>query len=371
MLDRYVKRIDRYVITEVLAPFVGSLAFLVFVFLMFQVLRLAELFIVHGMPASLMLRMVVLMTLSFMPLALPVSFLLAVLLAFGRLSAESELVAMKACGIGIWRMTAPAAALAGAVVLVSLALNLEWVPWSENALKSSLTRMSNTEAVGAIRPGMFNKGFYDLLIYADEVDPKTSRLKNVFIFDEREPKTPFTVVAANGALLPVETPSEFGAAVVLELHHGNIHQATPETSTYQKINFEKYSLYLEIEEGKDTSEVKPKRLPIGKLFEGIAAYKPGSSRRLRLEAEVWRRFSLAITPFLFVFLGIGFGTVRTRSTRASAILVTLAVIVVYWALSAYTTSWAYSAKLPPWSTLVGPNLFVTILAVFGFKKATW
>ncbi|MCC7441333.1 MAG: LPS export ABC transporter permease LptF [Bdellovibrionales bacterium] len=370
-LARIGKKVDHYLLVEVMNPFLGALLFLLFVFLMFQVLRLAEMFIVHGMPFSLLGRMVALLTLSFLPMALPVAFLLAVLLAFARLSADSELVAMKACGISIWRMTAPVLGISAGVVALSLALNLGWVPWAENELKSTLTRLSNTEAVGAIKPGTFNKGFYDLLIYADEVDPKTGHLKNVFIFDEREPKTPFTVVAANGGVRPVETPSEFGAAVVLELKRGNIHQTSEESETYQKINFSKYSLYLEIEEGEDDSKVKPRRLPMARLLEGIADphMKPRKKRRYR--TELWRRFSIALSPFVFVFLGIGFGTVRTRSARASAVLVTFVVVLLFWTLLAYATTKGFSGKLPPAAVLWLPNLAVTILAIFGFKKATW
>ena len=92
------KKIDLYVVTEVIGPFFGWLVFFIFIFLMFQALRLAEFFIVHGVSAWTLGKMTMLLSLSFLPVALPVSFLIAVLTAFGRLSSDSELVAMKANG---------------------------------------------------------------------------------------------------------------------------------------------------------------------------------------------------------------------------------------------------------------------------------
>src|SRR4051794_4150936 len=96
-------RIDRYVLTEVMGPFLGGNIFFVFILLMFQALRLADFFIVHGIPAATLGQMTLLMSLSFIPTTLPAAFLIAVLVGFGRLSADSELVAMKANGLSILR----------------------------------------------------------------------------------------------------------------------------------------------------------------------------------------------------------------------------------------------------------------------------
>src|SRR4051794_35482679 len=100
-------RIDRYLLAEVIGPFFGGIVFFVFLSLMFQALRLTEFFIVHGVPGGTLSKMALLMSLSFLPTALPIAFLIAVLVAFGRLSADSELVALKANGLSVHRMARP------------------------------------------------------------------------------------------------------------------------------------------------------------------------------------------------------------------------------------------------------------------------
>src|SRR5438132_1127911 len=136
-------KIDLYVLTEVLGPFLGGVIFFSFIFLMFQALRLADFFIIHGVPAMILGKMAALMVLSFMPISLPIAFLIGILVGFGRLSADSELVAMKANGIRVYRLATPTLILASVVVVLSLGLNLTWVPWGDRLFKSTLIRVSN------------------------------------------------------------------------------------------------------------------------------------------------------------------------------------------------------------------------------------
>lgn len=81
-----IKKIDKYIFKEVMSPFFGGIIFFTFVFLMFQVLRLAEFLIVHSVPSGQLLKLVFSLIVNFMPLGLPVAFLVGVLVAFARFS---------------------------------------------------------------------------------------------------------------------------------------------------------------------------------------------------------------------------------------------------------------------------------------------
>ena len=85
--------------------------FFIFIFLMFQALRLAEFFILHGASGMQLGKMTALMIITFTPISLPVAFLISVLVGFGRLSSDSELVAMKANGFSLVRLAVPVAVL--------------------------------------------------------------------------------------------------------------------------------------------------------------------------------------------------------------------------------------------------------------------
>ncbi len=364
-------RIDYYLLTEVLGPLTGGTIFFVFVFMMFQALRLAEFFIIHGIAAGILAKMATLLALSFVPTALPVAFLIAMLVAFGRLSSDSELVAMKASGLSLLRLSIPPMFAALLVVVLSIGLNLEWAPWGEKEFKSTLIKVSNTKVVSSIKQGTFNSGFFDLLIFADKVDPKTNRLERVFIYDEREAKNPLTVVAAWGELVQVKTGTELGAAAMLKLHDGSIHHNNPAESNYQKIDFGDYNLYLKVEEGAGNSTMKPRLYTQSELKHRITQIPFESGESLELRGEYWRRYAVALSPFFFVFLGIGFGTVRTRAVRAGAVLISFVVLLVYWGAQTMSAVLMQRGIVPPYVAMELPNLIIAVIGGIAFKRAAW
>lgn len=364
-------RVDFYILSELLGPFFGGIVFFTFIFLMFQALRLAEVFIVHGVSGPILLRMSALLALQFLPAALPVSFLISVLMAFGRLSADSELVALKASGFSLWRLSVPVWFLSLGVGGLSLALNTEWVPWAGRESLGLTIRVSNTKVVSSIKEGTFTSGFFDLLIFADKVDVKTNRLKHVFIYDERESKNPLTVVARSGEIVPVKVASELGAAAMLKLYDGSIHRNDIETGSYQKIDFGEYRLYLKIDEGSSNGSWKPTMIPQPELVKLMGRTDTQTTEGRELRGEYWRRYSVALSPLLFVFLGIGFGTIRTRAVRAGAALVAFLTLLLYWVIQTYALMAIFKGTLNPFVAMQLPNLAVLLAAVFSFRRALW
>ncbi len=364
-------RLDLYVLGEVLGPFLGGVIFFIFIFLMFQALRLAEFFILHGASSAQLGKLTALMILTFLPLALPVAFLIAVLVGFGRLSADSELVAMKAHGFSLIRLSVPVLALASTVVILSLFLNLEWVPWAERNFKNTLIKVGNTKVVSSIKEGTFTSNFFDLLIFAEKVDMQTNRLKRVFIYDDRNPKDPNTVVAEYGEIVNVKADSELGAAAVLKLYNGSIHRNDSAQGSYQKIDFGEYNLYLKVNEGALTSVLKPQMIPYHELMQKISTLSTKDYVGRELRGELWRRVSVAFSPLIFVFLGIGFGTVRTRSVRAGAALVAFVSLFAYYVIQTAATIAVQRDLLAPWFAMELSNILVAILAVFSFRRAMW
>lgn len=364
-------KFDRYILAEVVLPFFGGLVFLSFVFLMFQALRLAEFFIVHGVSLALLGEISSLMLLSFLPYSVSIAFLIAVLSAFGRLSADSELVAMKANGVSVWRMAAPGLVVGTVVSIISLGLNMNWVPWAEHRYRELIVKIGNTKATSSIKEGTFTTGFFDLLIFTDKLDRATNKMQRVFIYDEREPKNPVTVIAQEGQIQQVLTGADLAAAIQLKLYSGNIHRSSLRENIYSKIDFDEYKLYLTVPEGSGGLSFRPRIVPQPDLLRRIAENDPNQPMGRELRTEFWRRYTTSIMPLIFVFLGIGFGTVRTRAVRASAALVGLLVVLLYWSMQAVFTSAGYDGWLPPFVAMLFPNLIVGVLAVFGFRSAMW
>ncbi len=366
-----IKKLHTYIFKEVLTPFLGGIGFFAFVFLLFQMLRLAEELIVNNAPFGLVMKLLWTLILNFLPLGLPLAFLLGVLFAFSRLSGDSEIVAMKAGGMSLASISKPVFGLAILVSMVSLLLNLNWSPWSEVAMRQTLMKIGNRKFVSSINEGTFSSGFFNLIMFTERVNHRIGKMEKVFIFDERDEKHPLTVVAKTGEVIRVQSNEDDLGGVVLQLQDGSIHQSDILNNNYNLANFATYQIYFEIPDAKGNFGYRPKMLKIGDLQNKRNNPNISAAERRELDTDFWRRITVAMAPLLFVFLGMGFGTVRTRGARSSVLLVAFITMALYWQVQVSAIWLGDSGALPPWLALQIPNLLVFLVGGFMYKRANW
>jgi lipopolysaccharide export system permease protein len=359
-----------YLLKEAGAPFLGGMVFFVFIFLMFQIVRLAEFFISHGVGLLVLGKLTVYISAAFMPVILPVSFLIAVLVAFGRLSADSEVVAMKASGISIVQMYFPIALFSFVVALMIFYLTNFFIPWGNYQFKRTLVRIGATKVVSNIKEGTFTEGFFDLLVYVNKTESSSNRLSGVFIYDERDRKNPYVIMSKSGVVIPVKTEEEFGGANILKLYDGAIYRVNLEEESYEKIDFKEYKTLLKIEEAATNDITYPKTLSSPRLWHKMQELK-GQKEGLEYVIEYWKRVSLSLTPLIFGALGIGLGIVKNRSVKSYAFLVAVVVVVVYWALHVFGQSLSEKEILNPAFSMQLPNLVLLPFAFWSLKKSAW
>ena len=119
----------RYILFEVLGPFIVGLVILSFVLLMFQLLKLTELIVSYGVAVGDIGLLLLYIFPPFFTFTIPMSFLLAVLLAVSRLSSDSEITALKAGGVGLKQLYPPIFVLSLAMVALTAFLALYADPW--------------------------------------------------------------------------------------------------------------------------------------------------------------------------------------------------------------------------------------------------
>ena len=112
-------------------------------------------------------------------------------------------------------------------------------------------------------------------------------------------------------------------------------------------------------------------LKIGELQNKRNQPNISALEKRELDTDFWRRLTVAMAPLFFVFLGIGFGTVRTRGTRSSVLLVAFITMALYWQVQVSAIWLGDHGTLPPWLALQIPNLLVFLVGGFMFKRATW
>lgn len=333
----------RYIFFETLPAFLMGVIIFVGIILMMQALRLTDLVISHGVSLNTIGELMLYLAISVLPVILPMSLLFSVLLTYSRLSNDSEIVAFKSLGLSMGHLAVPAVVLSLAATLMSAQTAFYLGPWGNRRFEVLVHEVGRQKVGAALRDGVFAEGFFDMVIYANKVDSKAGLLNNVFIYDERDPKSPVTIIAKEGHLLQ-ENKRE-GSAAKLELNRGNIHRT--HENTYTKVDFDKFT--IELFNPNDMSEraKSPQSMTLDELRHELKKPDLDNVLRAKLEIEFQRRFSLSGACLIFALLGVGLGTVTNRrSSRGGGFVMCLVVLVSYWVLYMSAESLARNSWVP-------------------------
>lgn len=215
-----------------------GLAVFTSILLIVRILKLVELVVNRGVPVGQILLLFSYILPAFLEVTVPMALLLAILVAFGRLSSDSELVALRAAGVSLYRLLAPVAGFAVIIAILTLGLSLYARPWGNSLLRTGLYDIIRTRAVAGIKPRIFNDEFSGLVIYVDRIEPATDDLEGILISDTREPSLHNTVYAETGRLVPNENHH----TLTLRMEHGGIYSAGSQGHDYQDTRFTTYDL---------------------------------------------------------------------------------------------------------------------------------
>ncbi len=159
------KIINLYIFKEILTFFFLGLSIFTFVLLIGNILKLMEMIVSKGIGLSDVARLFLYMLPYILVFTIPMALLLALLLTFGKLSSESELIAFKASGLSLYQLAVPAGVLAVVTLLLTAFLSLFALPWGNISFKRELFHLVQTRAEAGIKEGVFNDDFAGLILY--------------------------------------------------------------------------------------------------------------------------------------------------------------------------------------------------------------
>lgn len=360
---RIHRKATQYIFFEMIPGLLIGLTIFIFIMLLFQALRLTEFVLVHGVSLGTLAEMIGYMAISFLPALLPMALLFAVLMTYGRLSQDSEIVALKASGLSMWAIMTPAIILSLVMSLFSAQITFHLAPWGNRQFEVLFSRLLQTKTSISLREGTFSEGFFDLVVYANEVDSKSGRVKKVFIYDERRSDAPLTIVAREGEILQQGALKNI---FLLRLEEGNIHR---KTESHTKINFETFDLKL-IDPVKEELKAKsPPSMSIEEIQEKRKNSDLSPKEARSLTTEFHKRWAIAVVCLIFGVLGVGLGTTTNRrQQKSNGLILSLGVVVVYWILYLSSEGLARSGSMPPAIAMWIPNLFFSGFSVWILKR---
>ncbi|RME16136.1 MAG: LPS export ABC transporter permease LptF [Bdellovibrio sp.] len=355
----------KYIFFELIPPFLMGIGIFIFIILMFQSFRLMEYILIHGAGFKMILQILFYMSISFLPFVLPMSLLFSILITYGRMNNDSEIIAFRSIGLSFPSIIAPAFTLALITTFLSLQVSFQLAPWGNRQSEVLIHKLAALKPGTTIKSGVFSEGFFNLVVYTNKVDSRTGWLKDVFIYDERNPQNPMAIVAPRGKLVTKDEPPIYKA--FLRLYNGNIHR--PQKNIYTKIDFETYDIFLE-----DAIRIGEKQktllsLTIQDLYQKLKNPSLPENEKRLFAIEYHRRWALSFACLIFALMGASLGSVANkRSGKSSGFVLSIGVVVLYWSLYMIFEGLGKSGWLPvslsAWST----NILLGTYSFYTFKK---
>ncbi len=359
--------LTKYVGNEVLWSFVSGTTIFLCILLMFQAIRLSEFIVIHQVAIQDVARISLYLMLSFMPIAIPIAFLFSVLMGISRANSEGEILALQVNGISLAQIYSPLFMFSIVVTGLCLYTALWTVPQGNRSFELMISKLRNERVMSALKPGVFMEGFYGLVVFAEHIVPVKNEMKRVFIYDEREEKHPIFISAQSGLL---RNPSDKGV-LTLRLSNGTIHLDHRQAGGVQQlIDFKVYDINLDI--GGDSGEgwigYSPPSYTYPQLKQRLHETLHDIPIHRSLLVEFHRRFALSFSCIVFSALGFAIATLSTRGIRSTAVILCLAVALVYWLAYVSANALAMSGLVPVWLGIWSPNFLFTLVAWYCYKR---
>lgn len=354
--------LDRYLLRELAIPFSLGLAVFTSILLIARILKLVEMVVNRGVPFLRVLELFSYILPAFLEVTIPMALLLAVLIAFGRLSSDSEIIALQASGVGLSRLAVPVAWFSIFIALLTLFVSITVRPWGNSRLRSGLFEIVKARPSAGIRAKVFNDDFKNLVIYVEDIDG--DNLRGIVLSDRRTGSERNTIFARSGIVVS----SEENATLTLRLIDGSIYTTGKEKKGYQDTRFTTYDLNLNVENVLSNDDKKRERdvseLNFAELRATIrdkeAAGEPAWPERV----ELHRKFAISFACLVFSALALPLGIRPTRAVHSWGFSVSLALIFIYYVLLTLGQSLGERGALPPFLAIWIPNLLLSPFAVY-------
>lgn len=328
--------IDRLILQELIGPFVfGVLLFTTLFFAGGSLFQLTE-YVVRGASLWTVGRMVVLSLPQIMVKTFPMAMLLSSLLSFGRLSSESEVVALYAAGYSLWRIVMPVLAMGAVVSVVAMGFNEMVVPpataemWR---LRTAVLRQIG-ERAQPVTQTVMREGKVETVITAQGgVD-----LQAGVLYDVTAVQFAPASQSWHPALIIYAKRAKWLGGKEWDLYDGywmtgdgRVRAEFARTST----RVLRGGIHKSLREIETDLVPDPDSRSFRQTLERIRRYRLAGEDTRQMEVELYNKISLPLASLIFGFVGAPLGIRRQRSTAAAGFALSIVIIFLYWAVAQY------------------------------------
>lgn len=235
---------SRYILRAHIGPFFFSFITIMFVLLLQFIMRFIDQLVGKGLSAWVIMEVIALSLAWIVVLAVPMSVLVATLMAFGDMSSKNEITAMKASGMSIYRMMSPVMVSAVFLGILLIYFNNAILPEANHRFRTLSTDIRRTKPTLSLVAGLFSQDIPGYSILVRKTFEHSNELEGITLYDYTNPNTNITITAEQGTI----SFSPDYRKLVMDLRHGEIHELDlTDMESYRRIRFEKHRITMNAE----------------------------------------------------------------------------------------------------------------------------
>jgi LPS export ABC transporter permease LptG/LPS export ABC transporter permease LptF len=324
------------VVREIVPPTGLGLLLFTFVLLLDQITNLMKVLVSRGADLPTVVRAFLFLLPSIFSVTIPMAFLLGVLLAFGRLASDSEIVALRASGVSPGRLLRPVLALSLVATLVTFYVFGVLGPAANQAYREILFSLIVSRARTEMKPRVFTDDLVPgMVLYVSDIPAHSGEWRDLFVHDTRVAGKPRVILARSGQLVIDKARKSVG----LELRQGVMHSfdpADPKTG-YVWESFQSGYFPLPFEELFPTIPLAKgdREMTMAELKARVTALKTAGKKRVDwgpYDVEYHKKVAIPAACVVFGLLGLGLSLGSKKEARSAAFALSIGVIFVYYVI---------------------------------------
>ena len=345
-----MRLLDKYIGREVASHSLLGLAVFTFVFFVPQMVRLMDLVVRHSGGVGTVSLIFLCSLTPVLAFTIPMAVLVGVLIGLGRLSADSEIVALHASGISLRRLLLPIGVVALACAFGTLILTFWLSPAAIRALRSLEERVLMSQAAYAIQPRVFDERFPHFILYVQDVEAAATRWQGVFLASSGASSATSVTLAQDAQVIEGRSTDQ----IELLLGQGSQHEYDPnEPNHYNVTTFGQSDIPIDLA----SASIGPKNVALSNAERSMSQLRADSGPNWRdARVEFQRRIAFPAACLLFALLGVPIGVRPRRGGRAAGLILTLILIGGYYFVFVTGSHMAQQGSVSPWLGVWGANI---------------
>lgn len=363
-----LKILNGYVFRELFSPFLVSLLIFSMILLMGRTLKFSDLLINKGLALLDLGQLITYIFIPFLVYIIPMSVLLSVLLALGRLSVDNEITSMKSSGISLYQLIVPVGAFSFIAFCLTGIIIIYAYPWGFASLREFAYKIARTSSEIGLQERVFNDSFDGMIIYVDKISVRGGSIQGIFISDGRDPAISTTILAREAFI----ESDPAALSINMRLYNGQFHRVSNDLETIQMGNFDTYDIVLDLKSAFGELKKKKRKYREMSLSEMIRSLKMSGMQKQELneiKIEYHKKFAIPFASFVFGLIGIPLGIRKIRGGKSYGFTISLIVILAYYLLMLMAETLAKNSMLIPLVAMWLPNAVLGTLGLVLMRAA--